>query len=80
MSKIDYLRHEMEKKGYHITERISASGEVSIREGRGGHIIMEIENVDRDKIKTLLNDLQCRTMIRVKDDGNIQYIIKMSSV
>ncbi|WP_320047658.1 hypothetical protein [uncultured Ilyobacter sp.] len=77
MSKIDDLRHEMEKKGYRITEEISASGEISLRQGRGGHIIMEIEKVDRDKMKNLLKNLHYRTMIRVRDDGKIQFIIKM---
>lgn len=77
MSKMDNLRHEMEKKGYLITEDVSASGEISLREGRGGHIIMEIEKVDSDNMKNLLNNLHCRTMIRVKDDGKIQFIIKM---
>ncbi|WP_319371753.1 hypothetical protein [uncultured Ilyobacter sp.] len=77
MSKIENLRHEMEKKGYLITEESPSLGEITLREGRGGHIIMEIENIEREKIKNLLNNLHCRTMIRVKDDGITQFIIKM---
>ena len=77
MSKLEHLKNEMKKKGYQITEDTPTLGEISLREGRGGHLIMEIEDLEREKIKNLLNSLHCRTMIRVKDDGKTQFIIKM---
>lgn len=77
MLKLDHLKSEMKKNGYRITEEMISVGEVSLREGRGGHLIMEMEDVDRDKIKNLLNNLEFRTMIRVKEDGKTQFIIKM---
>lgn len=77
MSMLDNLGIEMKKRGYQIVENIASSKDILIRDGRVGCIILESQSGNRDEIKNILQPLNYKIMVRNKNDGTVQFIIKI---
>lgn len=76
MANVEDLKQKLQIKGYKVTESVPSLGEFLLKEGRGGNLIMEVDNFNRDNIKSILADLHFKIMIREKAGGKSQFIIK----
>jgi hypothetical protein len=77
MTRVEDLRHELQINGYKTTESAPSPGDVLLKKSRGGNILIEVENFNRDNIKNILSDLHFKTMVRDKNNGKVQFIIKV---
>ena len=77
MEEMKILREILEKKSYRVVEEVPKKGEVHLRMGINMKCpIVESQEEDREEIHLLLKNLGYRTMIRHRENGICQFIIK----
>ena len=77
MEETNRIKEILENNAYKIVETFPEKGEVNLRLGINMKCpIVESQEVDREDIHLLLKSLGYKIMIRQKDDGICQFIIR----
>ncbi|WP_281833539.1 hypothetical protein [Propionigenium maris] len=77
MEEMNRIRKMLEDNAYTIVENFPGKNEVNLR--LGIHMscpILECQASDREELRLLLKGLNFRIMVRQKDDGIVQFIIR----
>lgn len=77
MDSIERIRNELVERAFKIVEEFPGNGEVSLRLGVNMQCpIVEVSVGDRDEVSGMLKAMGFRIMIRQKDDGIYQFILR----
>lgn len=77
MEEINKIKKILEDNAYKIVENFPGKNEVNLRLGINLSCpILECQQEDRDEVRELLKKLNYRMMVRQKDDGVVQFILR----